>query len=73
MSFDIRMCVSLKTEKSLSVQIVGWDCYIVLVCGNVLISPFIQINGRPVFNMTHGDCVREIKNSGQSLRLECER
>lgn len=33
----------------------------------------ITINGRPVFNMTHGDCVREIRNSGQSLRLECER
>ena len=33
----------------------------------------MQVNGRPVFNMTHGECVREIKNSGQALRLECER
>lgn len=33
----------------------------------------ISVNGRAVFNMTHGDCVREIKSSGQHLRLECER
>jgi len=33
----------------------------------------ISINGRPVFNMTHGDCVREIKSSGANLVLECER
>lgn len=33
----------------------------------------ISINGRPVFNMAHGDCVREIKTAGQNLTLECER
>ena len=32
-----------------------------------------QINGQPVFNLNHDDCVREIKCSGQTLRLECER
>ncbi len=32
-----------------------------------------QVNGRAVFNMTHAECVREIKSSGQYLRLECER
>jgi hypothetical protein len=31
------------------------------------------VNGRAVFNMTHAECVREIKSSGQYLRLECER
>jgi len=33
----------------------------------------ISVNGRPVFNMTHEECCREIKMSGQTLRLECER
>jgi len=33
----------------------------------------ISINGRPVFNMTHGEMVREVRTSGQALRLECER
>jgi len=33
----------------------------------------ISINGRPVFNMTHGEMAREIKTSGATLRLECER
>lgn len=33
----------------------------------------ISINGRPVFNMTHDECCRDIKQSGQVLRLECER
>merc|ERR1711890_17252 len=33
----------------------------------------ISINGRPVFNMNHSDMVREIRTSGQTLRLECER
>ena len=32
-----------------------------------------QVNDKPVFNMTHDECCREIKNSGQALRLECER
>ena len=31
------------------------------------------MNDRPVFNMTHDECCREIKHSGQTLRLECER
>ena len=31
------------------------------------------MNGRPVFNMTHDECCREIKSSGQTLRIECER
>ena len=31
------------------------------------------MNGRPVFNMTHDDCCREIKSSGQALRIELER
>jgi len=33
----------------------------------------ISINGRPVFNMTHGECAREIKSSGQHMVLHCER
>lgn len=33
----------------------------------------ISVNGRSVFNMTHDECCREIKQSGQALRLECER
>eukprot|EP00088_Acartia_fossae_P063450 TRINITY_DN7734_c2_g1_i1.p1 TRINITY_DN7734_c2_g1~~TRINITY_DN7734_c2_g1_i1.p1 ORF type:complete len:227 (-),score=59.63 TRINITY_DN7734_c2_g1_i1:712-1362(-) len=33
----------------------------------------ISINSRPVFNMTHGECVREIKSCGQQMVLECER
>merc|ERR1711963_1124922 len=33
----------------------------------------ISINGHPVFNMTHGEMAREIKNSGATLHLECER
>jgi len=33
----------------------------------------ISINGRPVFNMTHCEMAREIKSSGATLRLECER
>jgi len=33
----------------------------------------ISVNGRPVFNMDHMDVVREIKGSGQQLRIECER
>jgi len=33
----------------------------------------ISINGHPVFNMNHSDMVREIRSSGQTLRLECER
>eukprot|EP00092_Neocalanus_flemingeri_P017388 GFUD01018808.1.p1 GENE.GFUD01018808.1~~GFUD01018808.1.p1 ORF type:complete len:228 (+),score=56.99 GFUD01018808.1:39-722(+) len=33
----------------------------------------ISINGRPVFNLNHADCVREIKSAGATLRLECER
>ena len=32
-----------------------------------------QVNHKPVFNMTHDECCREIKMSGQALRLECER
>ena len=32
-----------------------------------------QVNDKPVFNMTHDECCREIKMSGQALRLECER
>lgn len=32
-----------------------------------------SINGRPVFNLTHGECVREIKNAATNLTLECER
>ena len=31
------------------------------------------MNGRPVFNMTHDECCREIKSAGQTLRIECER
>ena len=34
---------------------------------------FVQVNGRPVFNLTHDECCREIKSSGQTLRIECER
>ena len=37
------------------------------------ITILFQINGQPVFNLNHDDCVREIKCSGQTLRLECER
>ena len=33
----------------------------------------VQVNGRPVFNMTHEECCREIKMSGQTLTIECER
>jgi len=33
----------------------------------------IAVNGRPVFNMDHADVVREIKSSGQTLRIELER
>merc|ERR1719392_600337 len=33
----------------------------------------ISVNDRPVFNMTHEECCREIKMSGQSLTIECER
>jgi hypothetical protein len=33
----------------------------------------ISINGRPMFNLNHGECVREIKNCGQQMVLECER
>merc|ERR1711963_1368264 len=33
----------------------------------------ISINGHPVFNMTHGEMTREIKNSGATLHSECER
>jgi len=33
----------------------------------------ISVNHKPVFNMTHDECCREIKMSGQALRLECER
>ena len=38
-----------------------------------IIQSCLQINGRPVFNMTHGEMAREIKSSGATLRLECER
>ena len=31
------------------------------------------MNEKPVFNMTHAECCREIKTSGQSLRIEVER
>lgn len=33
----------------------------------------IAVNDRPVFLMDHLDCVREIKSSGQHLKLDCER
>jgi len=33
----------------------------------------ISVNEKPVFNMTHAECCREIKMSGQSLRIEVER
>jgi len=33
----------------------------------------ISVNGRAVFNMTHGECAREIKSSGQHMVLHCER
>ncbi|XP_023327954.1 uncharacterized protein LOC111701062 [Eurytemora carolleeae] len=33
----------------------------------------ISINGKAVFNLTHGECVRDIKSSAQHLVLECER
>ena len=31
------------------------------------------MNEKPVFNMTHAECCREIKMSGQALRIEVER
>ena len=36
-------------------------------------SSNLQVNEKPVFNMTHAECCREIKMSGQTLRIECER
>merc|ERR1740131_461138 len=33
----------------------------------------IAVNDRPVFLIDHLDCVREIKSSGQHLKLDCER
>ena len=32
-----------------------------------------QINGKEVFELSHNDCVAEIKNSGTSLTLATER
>ena len=33
----------------------------------------IAVNQRPVFDLTHAECVREIRSAGQTLRLELER